>query len=140
MTVVAEENINALGTASEDSPGNHDGDVKRATSWRIRGIPNDVRAMAKAAAKKYDIQLSEFLAEAILKHAERLEAANDTGTDGLTSALQASVLQECIARIEALENHLAIYGAPEMHSTKITARLRVKNLVERPWLKDRKYV
>ncbi len=58
MTMLPENNIGALGTTSKDDLENRltaVGDGKGTTSSRIRGVPNDVRDVAKVVAKKRDL-------------------------------------------------------------------------------------
>lgn len=109
------------------------------SSWWIKGVSNQVREAAEAAAKKQDMKLSDFLAEAIFAYAEHLEAAIDSETEDHDTEDHddvARALQECVARIEALEKRLAVSDEHDMHRAKAMARRRVKNLVERPWLKN----
>ncbi len=146
MTVLAENKFSALRTTSVDDIQNRldalvtaisgmmvlpenikyqlkiVGDSKGTTSRRIREFPNDVRGVAQVAAKMQDMKFSNVLKEAILKDVERLE-------------------QKYVARMEARENRLATVKATEIHDRKIMrARIRITNLVERPWLKDRNLV
>ncbi len=146
MTVLAENIFSALRTTSVDDTQNRldalvtaisgmmvlpenikyrlkiVGDSKGTTSRRIREFPNDVRGVAQVAAKMQDMKFSNVLKEAILKDVERLE-------------------QKYVARMEARENRLATVKATEIHDRKIMrARIRITNLVERPWLKDRNLV
>jgi len=136
MAMLAENKISALATISRDDTENrlNVGLDKGTTSWWIRGMPIDVRDAAERAAKKQGMKISDFLVEAILEHVERLEAAIDTGIgidDGIAVALQ-----EYVARMEALENRLATVEAAGMRGPKLKAHKLVKNLVDRPWLKN----
>lgn len=108
---------------------------KSTTSWRIRGIETSVRDAAKEAAKIQDVKLSDFVTDAILQHIERLENTEENAESDMTHSLTV-----CIARIEALENRLAQLETPDIHRTKLMAHKRVRNLVERPWLKNRNYL
>ena len=110
------------------------GDSKDAiSSWWIKGVSKQVREVADAAAKKQNMKHSDFLAEAILAYAEHLETVINCETESHEDTAQA--LQDCVARIEALENRLAVPDEQDMHRVKAMAHRRVKNLVERPWLK-----
>ena len=132
----AENNISALETTNRDGIANRQrrpGKGRGTTFWWIRGIPVHVRDAAEVIAKKRDMKVSDFLAEAILSHVRRLEAASDTGT-GFQDNL-AGALPEYLARIEALENRLLPAHAARMRSPEMKAQKLVTNLVERPWLK-----
>ena len=130
--------MSALETGQTDTEeGAPDGPQsgKSTTSWRIRGIETHVRDAAKEAAKNQDMRLSDFVADAILQHIERIATADENTSDDAGPSLA-----QCIARIEALETRLARLETPDIHRTKLMAHKRVRNLVERPWLKNRNYL
>lgn len=49
--------------------------------WSVRGVPIDVRAMAKAAAKDRALSLGDWLTDAIIRHARGAEPAGDLSQD-----------------------------------------------------------
>jgi len=137
MAMLAKDKIGDLektGRGDMENRLNVVGAGKGTTSWWIRGMPIGVRDVAEAVAKEQGMTLSDFLAEAILEHAGRLETAIDTVTS-IDNCI-AGALQEYVSRIEALENRLATVEAAGRRGPKLKAHKLVRNLVERPWLKN----
>lgn len=115
----------------------HDGGDGGTTSWWIRSIPADIRAVAEAAAKKWNMRISDFLSEAILDHVARLETAESAEADrgaGHEADL-VKALEDYRARLEALESRLAAAEGRTAQPADMKAQTLVTNLVERPWLK-----
>ena len=114
-----------------------DGGDGGTTSWWIRGIPAEVRAVAEAAARKWNMGIGDFVSEAILDHVARLESAQDAEVGRGAGHEKALVraLEDYRARLDALEKRLAAAEGHKAQPADMKAQTLVTNLVERPWLK-----
>lgn len=119
MVVLPENKIGALDATSKNHIKNRvtaAGDVKVTNSSRIRSIPHNARAAAKIVAEK-----------------------EDTGTDvNDVNDVKAGAPRKYVSRMETPVNLRITTEAREVQALKLRReRVRVKNLVDRPWLRDR---
>ena len=131
------EMITPCPTAADDAdkPASENGEVA-APKGKARRVPGHVRRLATEAAKRHGMTLGEFLAEAILAYAERLD---DSGKPRIqVPADTAETLKKCEERIKALEARVRTLETTGRRE-RFFARVRLENLVERPWMRNRGY-
>ena len=142
--MLAEKNISVFETTRDfgsEEPLTVVANDKGTTSWRIRKFPKDVRDLAELTAKNRGMKLADFLAEAIAMYGDHLDSERGAEADDGQDVGKA--LQDYATRIAALEERLAMTElaktprTPTLPGTKLKARIRVANLVDRPWLKNR---
>ena len=107
-----------------------------AQQRKLRGVPADVRRLAREIAERHGVTLTEFLADAICAHAERLDDAGERPVDA--EADPSETAKNYAMKLEELEKRIRDLEEMAKKDSSM-ARVWMEHYVERPWMRNRGY-